>query len=155
MGGITVVLSAATGIAQRSITRIAVCAVSAEIGLGIVAVGMGGYSAGVFIAITSMFTSTLLLLAVGNLVRVYRTDDIAEMGGAWAKLRTTSVALGVWTVLAGGSGFSAYYAVASALSGIDPGGRNLQRNRARRGGHRHGASARCWWHCSPVGCCSP
>ncbi len=121
-GGITVVLSAATGIAQRSITRIAVCAVSAEIGLGIVAVGMGGYSAGLFIAITSMFTSTLLLLAVGNLVRVYRTDDIAEMGGAWAKLRTTSVALGVWTVLAGGLGFSAYYAMASALSGTDPAG---------------------------------
>ena len=121
-GGITVVLSAATGIAQRSITRIAVCAVSAEIGLGIVAVGMGGYSAGLFIAITSMFTSTLLLLAVGNLVRVYRTDDIAEMGGAWAKLRTTSVALGVWTVLAGGLGLSAYYAMASALSGTDPAG---------------------------------
>ena len=121
-GGITVVLSAATGIAQRSITRIAVCAVSAEIGLGIVAMGMGGYSAGLFIAITSMFTSTLLLLAVGNLVRVYRTDDIAEMGGAWAKLRTTSIALGVWTVLAGGLGFSAYYAMASALSGTDPAG---------------------------------
>ena len=122
LGGITVVLAAATGIAQRSITRIAVCAVAAELGLGIVAVGMGGYSAGLFIAITSMFTSTLLLLAVGNLVRVYRTDDIAEMGGAWAKLRTTSVALGVWTVLAGGIGLSAYYAMASALSGTDPAG---------------------------------
>ena len=83
---------------------------------------MGGYSAGVFIALTSVFTSTLLLLAVGNLIRVYRTDDIAEMGGAWAKLRTTSVALGVWAVLAGGIGFSAYYALISALSGVDPAG---------------------------------
>ena len=55
---------------------------------------MGGYSPGVFIAFTSIFTSTLLLLAVGNLIRVYRTDDIAEMGGAWPRLRTTSIALG-------------------------------------------------------------
>lgn len=122
IGGVSAVLSAATGIAQRSITRIAVCAVAAELGLGLVAMGMGGYSPGVFIALTSVFTSTLLVLAVGNLVRVYRTDDIAEMGGAWAKLRTTSIALGVWAVLAGGIGLSAYYALSSALSGVDPAG---------------------------------
>jgi len=99
-----------------------VCAVASELGLGLVALGMGGYSAGVFIALSSVFTSTLLLLSVGNLIRVYRTDDIAEMGGAWARLRTTSIALGVWAVLAGGIGFSAYYAVSSALSGADPAG---------------------------------
>jgi len=122
VGGISAALSAATGIAQRSITRIAVCAVAAELGLGLVALGMGGYSAGLFIALTSVLSSMLLLLAVGNLVRTYRTDDLAEMGGAWQKLRTTSIALGVWAVLAGGIGFSAYYALTSALSGVDPAG---------------------------------
>jgi NADH:ubiquinone oxidoreductase subunit 5 (subunit L)/multisubunit Na+/H+ antiporter MnhA subunit len=122
VGGLSAVLTAATGIAQRSITRIAACAVASELGLGMVALGMGGYGPGVFIALTSVFTSTLLLLAVGNLVRVYRTDDITEMGGAWTKLRTTSVALGVWALLAGGIGFGTYYALASALSGIDPAG---------------------------------
>lgn len=122
VGGLSAALSAAAGITQRRITRIAVCAVASELGLGLVAVGMGGYGAGVFIALTSVFTSTLLLLSVGNLIRVYRTDDIAEMGGAWARLRTTSIALGVWAGLAGGIGFSAYYAVSSALSGVDPAG---------------------------------
>jgi NADH:ubiquinone oxidoreductase subunit 5 (subunit L)/multisubunit Na+/H+ antiporter MnhA subunit len=122
VGGGSAILSAGSGIAQRSITRIAVCAVATELGLGLVALGMGGYSPGVFIAFTSIFTSTLLLLAVGNLVRVYRTDDITEMGGAWAKLRTTSIALGVWALLAGGIGLSAYYALSSALSGADPAG---------------------------------
>jgi NADH-quinone oxidoreductase subunit L len=122
VGGVSAAVSAATGIASRSITRIAVCAVVSELGLGLVALGMGGYSPGVFIAFTSVFTSTLLLLAVGNLVRAYRTDDILEMGGAWAKLRTTSVALAVWALLAGGIGLSAYYALSSALSGIDPAG---------------------------------
>jgi NADH-quinone oxidoreductase subunit L len=122
VGAASAVLSAVIGIAQRSITRIAVCAVASELGLGIVALGMGGYSPGVFIAFTSVFTSTLLLLAVGNLVRVYRTDDIGEMGGAWMKARTTSIALAVWAVLAGGIGLSAYYALSSALSGVDPAG---------------------------------
>jgi NADH-quinone oxidoreductase subunit L len=122
VGGVSAALAAATAIAQRSITRIAACAVAAELGFGLVALGMGGYSPGVFIALTSVFTSTLLLLAVGNAVRVYRTDDITEMGGAWTKLRTTSVALGVWALLAGGVGLSAYYAVSSALSGADPAG---------------------------------
>jgi NADH:ubiquinone oxidoreductase subunit 5 (subunit L)/multisubunit Na+/H+ antiporter MnhA subunit len=122
VGAGSAVLTAATGITQRSITRIAVSAVATELGLGLAALGMGGYSPGVFIAFTSVFTSTLLLLAVANLVRVYRTDDIAEMGGAWAKLRTTSIALGVWALLAGGIGLSAYYALSSALSGVDPAG---------------------------------
>jgi NADH:ubiquinone oxidoreductase subunit 5 (subunit L)/multisubunit Na+/H+ antiporter MnhA subunit len=121
-GAGSAVLTAATGIAQRSISRIAVCAVATELGLGLAALGMGGYSPGVFIAFSSVFTSTLLLLAVGNVVRVYRTDDITEMGGAWAKLRTTSIALGVWALLAGGIGLSAYYALSSALSGTDPAG---------------------------------
>jgi NADH:ubiquinone oxidoreductase subunit 5 (subunit L)/multisubunit Na+/H+ antiporter MnhA subunit len=122
LGAGSAVLSAATGITQRSITRIAVSAVATELGLGLAALGMGGYSPGVFIAFTSVFTSTLLLLAVANVVRVYRTDDITEMGGAWAKVRTTSIALGVWALLAGGIGLSAYYALSSALSGVDPAG---------------------------------
>ena len=122
VGGVSAALAAGAGIAQRSITRIAACAVVSELGFGVVALGMGGYSPGVFIAFTSIFTSTLLLLAVGNLVRVYRTDDIEEMGGAWAKLRTTSIALGVWALLAGGVGLSAYYALSSALNGVDPAG---------------------------------
>src|SRR5580700_2765377 len=122
VGACSAVLSAATGITQRSITRIAVSAVATELGLGLAALGMGGYSPGVFIAFTSVFTSTLLLLAVANVVRVYRTDDITEMGGAWAKVRTTSIALGVWALLAGGIGLSAYYALSSALSGVDPAG---------------------------------
>jgi NADH-quinone oxidoreductase subunit L len=121
-GAGSAVLTAATGIAQRSITRIAVCAVATELGLGLATLGMGGYSQGVFIALTSVFTSTVLLLAVANVVRVYRTDDISEMGGAWAKLRTTSIALGVWALLASGIGLSAYYALSSALSGVDPAG---------------------------------
>ena len=122
VGGLSAVVSAATGIAQRSITRIAVCAVASELSLAVVALGMGGYSPGVFIAFTSIFTSTLLFLAVANLVRVYRTDDIGEMGGAWVKLRTTSVALGAWALLAGGVGLSCYYALSSGLNGVDPAG---------------------------------
>ncbi len=110
------------GIAQSNIRRIAVCAVASELGLGLAALGMGGFSPGVFIAFTSMFTSTLLMLAVGNVIRVYKTDDITEMGGAWPKLRTTSTALGAWALLAGGLGLSSYYALSSAFSGADPAG---------------------------------
>ncbi|MFZ0129472.1 MAG: proton-conducting transporter membrane subunit [Candidatus Dormiibacterota bacterium] len=122
VGGLSAVVTAATGIAQRSITRIAVCAVASELSLAVVTLGVGGYSPGVFIAFTSIFTSTLLFLAVANLVRVYRTDDIGEMGGAWVKLRTTSVALGAWALLAGGVGLSCYYALSSGLNGVDPAG---------------------------------
>jgi NADH-quinone oxidoreductase subunit L len=116
------VLTAAIGVTQSNLRRIAVCAVASELGLGLAALGMGGYSAGVFVAFGSIFTSTLLLLAVGNVIRVYRTEEIAEMGGAWPRLRTTSIALGAWALLAGGLGLSSYYALASAFSGADPAG---------------------------------
>ena len=122
VGGVSAVLTAGIGIGQTNIRRIAVCAVASELGLGLAALGMGGFSPGVFIAFTSVFTSTLLLLAAGNLIRVYRTEDITEMGGAWPKLRTTSTALGAWALLAGGLGLSSYYALSSAFSGVDPAG---------------------------------
>jgi NADH:ubiquinone oxidoreductase subunit 5 (subunit L)/multisubunit Na+/H+ antiporter MnhA subunit len=122
VGGVSAVLTALVGIAERNIRRIAVCAVASELGLGLAALGMGGDSSGVFIAFTSVFTSTLLILAVGNIARVYKTDDITEMGGAWAKVRTTSTALGAWALLAGGLGLSSYYALSAAFSGADPAG---------------------------------
>jgi NADH-quinone oxidoreductase subunit L len=122
VGGLSAVLSALMGIAQNNVRRIAVCAVAAELGLGLAALGMGGFSPGVFIAFTSVFTSTVLLLAVGNLIRVFRSDDLREMGGAWTKVRTTSTALGAWALLAGGLGLSSYYALSSAFSGADPSG---------------------------------
>ena len=122
VGGVSAVLTAAIGVMQSNVRRIAVCAVASELGLGLAALGTGGYSPGVFIAFTSVFTSTLLLLAVGNLIRMYRTDDIAEMGGAWPRLRTTSIALGAWMLLAGGLGLSSYYALSAAFSGADPAG---------------------------------
>lgn len=127
VGGVSAVLTAAIGIAQRNIRQIAAFAVASELGLGVAALGMGGYSPGVFIAFTSVFTSTLLLLAAGNLVRVYRTEDITEMGGAWNKVRTTSIALGGWALLAGGLGLSSYYALVAAFSGIDPSGGQFTR----------------------------
>ncbi len=122
VGGVSAVLTAAIGVTQRNIRHIAVCAVVSELGLGLAALGMGGYSPGLFIAFTSVFTSTLLLLAAGNLIRVYRTDDITEMGGAWTKLRATTTALGAWALLAGGLGLSSYYALSAAFSGADPAG---------------------------------
>jgi NADH-quinone oxidoreductase subunit L len=122
VAAVSALLAAAIGVTLRNIRRIAVCAVVSELGLGLAALGMGGFGPGLFIAFTSVFTSTLLILAVGNLIRVYRTDDIMEMGGAWTKLRATSTALGAWALLAAGLGLSAYFALSAAFSGADPAG---------------------------------
>ena len=93
---------------------------------------MGGYSPGVFIAFTSVFTSTLLLLAVGNLVRVYRTDDITEMGGAWTKLRTHQHrARACGRCSRGASGSARTTRCPPRCSGIDPAGGVFSGERAR------------------------
>jgi len=122
VGAVSAVLTAAVGVTHRNVRSIAVCAVVSELGLGLAALGMGGYSPGLFIAFTSVLMSTLLILVIGNLIRVYRTDDIFEMGGAWPKVRATSTALGAWALLACGLGLSSYFALSAAFSGADPAG---------------------------------
>lgn len=122
VGGVSAILTGAIGATQHNLRRIAVYAVASQLGLALIALGMGGFSAGVFVAFTSIFTAAVLLLAAGNLIRVYRTDDIREMGGAWARMRTTSLALGAWALLASGLALSSYYALAAAFGGLDPAG---------------------------------
>jgi NADH:ubiquinone oxidoreductase subunit 5 (subunit L)/multisubunit Na+/H+ antiporter MnhA subunit len=122
IGAVSALLITAIGVTQRNIRRIALCAVVSELGLGLATLGMGGYGPGLFIAFTSVFTSTMLILAIGNVIRVYRTDDIAEMGGAWPKLRATGTALGAWALLAAGLGLSSYFALSAAFGGVDPAG---------------------------------
>jgi NADH-quinone oxidoreductase subunit L len=122
VGAATAAAAAITSVAQRDLLRIGVFAAIAQLGLVLVALGVGGYSQAMFIAFTSLFLMTLFLLAAGNVVRVYRTRNLHEMGGAWRRMRLTSVALSVWAAGLGGLALSTYYVLSATFNNTIPGG---------------------------------
>jgi NADH-quinone oxidoreductase subunit L len=122
VGAGTAVAAAITSVAQRDLLRIGVFAAVAQLGLVLAALGVGGYSQAMFIAFTSLFLMTVFMLAAGNVVRVYRTRNLHEMGGAWRRMRVTSIALSVWAAGVGGLALSTYYALSAAFNNEIPGG---------------------------------
>jgi NADH-quinone oxidoreductase subunit L len=107
---------------SRDIYRVALLSAAAELALAITAMGAGGYSAGLLITFVSAPLSLLLLVTAGSLARAYRTRDIGEMGGAWRRMRRTSLSLGLWTVAAAGLDLVGYDVVSSIFLNRFPDG---------------------------------
>ncbi|MGD0834200.1 MAG: proton-conducting transporter membrane subunit [Candidatus Dormibacteria bacterium] len=102
VGAASAVGLGAACLVSTDIYRIALLAAAAQVSLAVAALGAGGYSDAMLIAFVSLPLSLLLLVAAGSLARSYRTRDIHQMGGAWSRMRRTSLALGMWALGAGG-----------------------------------------------------
>jgi NADH-quinone oxidoreductase subunit L len=125
VGGVTSLFAAAVAIAQRDVMRVAAFAAVLPLGLSMVALGTGGYSAAMFVLFTGVFFEALLVIASGNLVRVYRTRNIHEMGGAWPRMRLTVAALCVWALGIAGFNLATYYALSSVFVSATPTGAHI------------------------------
>ena len=121
-GGVTAVFAAMVALAQRDLLRIAVMMAVAQLGLVLAALGTGGYGQGLLVLFTSLLFMTLFVLAAGNLVRVYRTRNLHEMGGALHRMRTTSAALVVWGGGSAGLSLATYYTLSSVFENAKPSG---------------------------------
>jgi NADH:ubiquinone oxidoreductase subunit 5 (subunit L)/multisubunit Na+/H+ antiporter MnhA subunit len=110
---------------SRDIYRVALLSAAAQLAFAITAMGAGGYSAGLLITFVSAPLSLLLLVTAGSLARAYRTRDIGEMGGAWRRMRRTSLGLGLWTVAAAGLDLVGYDVVSSILLNRFPNGGHM------------------------------
>jgi NADH:ubiquinone oxidoreductase subunit 5 (subunit L)/multisubunit Na+/H+ antiporter MnhA subunit len=124
-GAVTAVFASITAVAQRDLLRIGLFTALTQGGLALTALGSGGFSAATFIAFTSVFFTTLFFLVAGNVVRVYRTRNIHETGGAWSRMRATSVGLVIWAAGTAGLALSGYYAVSSLFTNRSPLGGHL------------------------------
>ena len=122
VGAVTAAFAALTCLAQRDLLRIAALSAVGQLGLAAAALGMGGYSQSMFVLFEAALFTPLFVLASGNLVRVYRTRDIHEMGGAWRRMRGTTVALVTWALGVGGLSLSSYYALSATFADVSPRG---------------------------------
>ena len=121
-GAVTAVFAAMVALAQRDLLRVAVMMAVAQFGLVLAALGTGGYGQGLFVLFASLLFTTLFVLAAGNLVRVYRTRNIHEMGGALSRMRTSSAALVVWGGGSAGLSLATYYTLSSVFENARPSG---------------------------------
>jgi len=125
IGAVGAVWLSAACLASRDIYRLALLSAAAQLALAITAMGAGGYSAGLLITFVSAPLSLLLLVTAGSLARAYRTRDITEMGGAWRRMRRTSLSLGFWTLAAAGLDLVGYDVVSSVFLNRFPDGGQL------------------------------
>jgi NADH-quinone oxidoreductase subunit L len=119
VGAATAVAGAVVALAHTDMQRIIAHLTSSHLGLALVALGVGAFSGGVFHLFTRMFTVALLVLAAGNVVRVYGTRDIRQMGGVWRRMPWTS--LGMLAGCASSAGvllLSGFWSEDAVLAGV-------------------------------------
>jgi len=105
IGSITLFLAATMGVAEDDIKRVMAYSTISQLGYMMLALGVGGYTAGVFHLTTHAFFKALLFLAAGSVIHSVNTNNMWQMGGLGKRMPITSL-----TCLVG----------ALALSGIFP-----------------------------------
>ncbi|MCL5096572.1 MAG: NADH-quinone oxidoreductase subunit L [Candidatus Omnitrophica bacterium] len=82
VGSITAVFAACIAVAQTDIKRILAYSTVSQLGYMMLALGVGGYAAGVFHLITHAFFKALLFLGAGSVIHgCHEEQDIRRMGG--------------------------------------------------------------------------
>ena len=95
LGAFTAVFAAAIAIAQDDIKRVLAFSTISQLGYMMLALGVGGYGAGVFHLTTHAAFKTLLFLGAGSVIHALGTNDIWRMGGL---RRSMPVTAGVFLV---------------------------------------------------------
>jgi NADH-quinone oxidoreductase subunit L len=88
-GGLTAVLGVLWALFQDNLKRAIAYTTMSELGLMVLALGIGAYGAGVFEQFTTAWPKAMLFLGAGVIIRELRTEHLAEMGGLWRRLRFT------------------------------------------------------------------
>ncbi|WP_026696013.1 NADH-quinone oxidoreductase subunit L [Peribacillus kribbensis] len=117
IGGLTAIFAASIGLVQRDIKRILAYSTVSQLGYMMLALGTGGYTAGVFHLMTHAFFKALLFLAAGSVIHAVHTQDVEEMGGLWKKLRITGPVFLIGTLaISGVPLFSGFFSKDEILS---------------------------------------
>src|SRR6202011_693454 len=116
-GALSAVLGLLWALFQDNLKRAIAYTTMAELGLMLLALGIGAYGAGVFELFTHAWPKAVLFLAAGVIIRELRTERLADMGGLWRRMRFTR-----WLVViavAAGAGippFSSFWSKDTILS---------------------------------------
>jgi NADH-quinone oxidoreductase subunit L len=91
LGAFTAIFAASIAIAQNDIKRVLAYSTISQLGYMMLALGVGGYGAGVFHLMTHAAFKTLLFLCAGSVIHSLGTNDIRRMGGLGRTMPVTAV----------------------------------------------------------------
>lgn len=125
-GAITLFLAATIAITATDIKRVLAYSTVSQLGYMMLALGVGGWAAGMFHLITHAFFKSLLFLCSGSVIHACHTNEMTKMGGLRHKMPWTAYTMLVGCLAIIGAaipfviGTSGYYSkdsiVAQALS---------------------------------------
>jgi NADH-quinone oxidoreductase subunit L len=105
LASITMLLAALLALVQDDIKRVLAWSTVSQLAYMMAALGVGGYTAGIFHLFTHAFFKALLFLGAGSIIHAVHSNNMSEMGGLRRVMPRT-----FWTFLIG----------ALALAGIPP-----------------------------------
>ncbi len=88
-GGFTAIFAASIAVAQNDIKRILAYSTLSQLGYMILALGVGGFTPGMFHLTTHACFKALLFLGAGSVIHGVHNQDIWKMGGLWSKMKIT------------------------------------------------------------------
>jgi NADH-quinone oxidoreductase subunit L len=88
-GGITLFLAATIAITATDIKRVLAYSTVSQLGYMMLALGVGGWVAGLFHLITHAFFKSLLFLCSGSVIHACHTNEMSKMGGLLKKMPWT------------------------------------------------------------------
>ena len=108
-------LAATIAITANDIKRVLAYSTVSQLGLMMLALGIGGWLAGLLHLITHAFFKSLLFMCSGSVIHAVHTNDMRQMGGLLNKMPVTAITMLIGCLAIAGVGvpfvvgFSGYY----------------------------------------------
>ncbi len=109
IGCITLFVAATIAITAVDIKRVLAYSTVSQLGFMMLALGLGGWVAGLFHLITHAFFKSLLFLCSGSVIHAVHTNDMREMGGLRHKMPVTAYTMLVGCLAIAGVGIPFYF----------------------------------------------
>lgn len=102
LGAFTAFFAASIALVQDDIKRVLAYSTLSQLGYMMLALGVGGYGAGMFHLTTHAAFKALLFLGAGSVIHAMHTNNIWEMGGLGKKMPLTSSTFAIATLAIAG-----------------------------------------------------
>src|SRR5690606_26945086 len=111
VGGVTLLFAAVVAVLQEDIKKVLAYSTMSQLGYMMMALGVGGYAAGVFHVVTHGYFKALLFLGAGSVIHaLHHEQNMHRMGGLFRRRPATAVTFIIGMLaLAGIPPFAGYY----------------------------------------------
>ena len=110
IGGVTAIAAACIAVVQTDIKKVLAYSTCSQLGYMVAALGAGSLMGGYFHLTTHAFFKALLFLASGSIIHAVHSNEMADMGGLFKKMKVTGTVYIIGSLaLAGLPFFSGFY----------------------------------------------